>query len=304
MTKKKNMRMLALLLVFVVLLVVYFVLNSYNADEAEKKAKKEADETVHVTDISSLTGITYESQGKIMSLVKEDKWYAKDKKDFPLSQETAEKLEETLKKLTATREFKDADALEDYGLKEPLTTFTLTDKDGKETKLYIGETTGEDCYVTTGEKSKVYTVTAEPFSDLKYDLNSMAELDKLPAIGSGKLEEAAVTEKGKTTTYKASDKKQAKTINAIEAGLGTFAFTSCANYKASDEDLKTYGLDKDKRITVKYTYKDEDKKSQTLTLHIGKADESGQSYYIQKDDSEMVCLAEMSAVNTILNKSN
>lgn len=298
---KKGKKMLLLLGVFVLLIIVYLVLGNYNDD----KARKEAEKTVHVTDISDLTGISYTDGSQTISFVKEKKkWYVKDDKDFPLSKTIPETLEKTLKKLPATRELKDADNLEDYGLKEPAATITLTAKDGKETKLYVGSAAGQDIYAADENKAKIYTVSGEVLGDLPYDLNSMVEMDTFPTIGEDNLEEAAVTKGGKTTTYKADDKKQKKAIATIQGGLGTFAFSSCANYSPSEKDMSTYGLDEKNRTTVKITYKDDDKKTKTVTLYVGKADETGQNYYVQKDGSSMVNLSAVSAVDSILNKES
>lgn len=299
---KKYRKLLILLGVFIVLIIVYISLKGYNTDKAKKEAEKN---TVKITDIASLKGIAYESEGQSMEFVKEKKkWYYKKDKDFPLYQSYPESLEKQLKELTATRELKSGDSLEDYGLKTPSTTITLTAKDGKETKLYVGSAAGEDYYVTVDDKKKVYTVEGAAVSELQYDLNSMVKPDTFPTIGSDNLKEVSITEKGKTTVYKADDKKQKKDIASISGGLGTFSFTSCASYDTKTEDLKNYGLDEDSRITVKITYKDDDKKTQTVTLYVGSQDQNGQSYYVQKEGSKMVNTASIDVVTSILNKSS
>lgn len=296
---KKSKNMLILFGVLVVLLAVYFGIDHYNDSKDEKEAKN----TSYITDVDGLEKISYDNGEDTFTFVKkDDKWHVEDTEDFPLTQSIPEQLESTFKKLEAVRELKNADELGDYGLEEPSLTISLTADDGSEISLYVGNAAGDDYYMTEGDKNKVYTVSSSALSSLSFDLNSMAELDEFPTIGSGKLKEAAITEDGKTTTYKSSNDDDEETINSIEGGLGTFAFSACANYKATGDDLAEYGLDEENRTTVKFTYKDDDKKTQTVTLYVGSTDDTGQTAYVQLDGSDMVCTASASSVNTILNK--
>ena len=146
---------------------------------------------------------------------------------------------------------------------------------------YIGNATGENYYVTYGDKSKIYTVSSDITSSLSYSLDNLIETDTFPTLSTGNLKKVLVTQNGKTKTY--TSKK--KNLDGISGGLGVFTFGDCQNYYASQTDLVKYGLDKDSRITVDITYKDTDQKN----------------YYVQLKGSHMVYLSDKDVVKNILN---
>ena len=79
-----------------------------------------------------------------------------------------ESLASTFQKVEAVRELKNTDAPSDYGLDKPTYTVSVKDKTGKSMTYYIGNATGENYYVTYGDKSKIYTVSSDITSSLSY----------------------------------------------------------------------------------------------------------------------------------------
>ena len=163
---------------------------------------------------------------------------------------------------------------------------------------YIGNATGENYYVTYGDKSKIYTVSSDITSSLSYSLDNLIETDTFPTLSTGNLKKVLVTQSGKTKTYTSKEKN----LDGISGGLGVFTFGDCQNYYASPTDLVKYGLDKDSRITVDITYKDTDtKKTKNVMLYIGKKDSDQKNYYVQLKGSHMVYLSDKDVVKNILN---
>jgi len=252
-----------------------------------------------ISDLKSLTSISYNNNGTTLSFIKQSgKWYYTKNKKYPITQSSLESLASTFQKVETVRELKNADALSDYGLDKPTYTVSVKDKTGKSMTYYIGNATGENYYVTYGDKSKIYTVSSDITSSLSYSLDDLIETDTFPTLSTGNLKKVLITQTSKTKTY--TSKK--KNLDGIAGGLGVFTFGDCQNYYASQKDLVKYGLDKDSRITVDITYKDTDtKKTKNVVLYIGKKDSDQKNYYVQLKGSHMVYLSDKDVVKNILN---
>ena len=57
--------------------------------------------------------------------------------------------------------------------------------------------TGENYYVTYGDKSKIYTVSSDITSSLSYSLDNLIETDTFPTLSTGNLKKVLVTQNGK-----------------------------------------------------------------------------------------------------------
>ncbi len=268
MKQKKTLQIL--LLVFAGLIVLYTGVNLY---QKQQSSKEDSDQTT-ISDLKSLTSISYNNNGTTLSFIKQSgKWYYTKNKKYPITQSSLESLASTFQKVEAVRELKNADALSDYGLDKPTYTVSVKDKTGKSMTYYIGNATGENYYVTYGDKSKIYTVSSDITSSLSYSLDNLIETDTFPTLSTGNLKKVLVTQNGKTKTYTSKQK-----------------------------NLVKYGLDKDSRITVDITYKDTDtKKTKNVVLYIGKKDSDQKNYYVQLKGSHMVYLSDKDVVKNILN---
>ena len=293
MKQKKTLQIL--LLVFAGLLVLYAGISFYKKN---KSSKEDSDQTL-ITNLKSLTSISYNNNRETLSFEKDrNKWYYSKNKKSPITQSSLESLASTFQKVEAVRELKNADALKDYGLDKPTYTVRVKDKSGKSVIYYIGNATGENYYITYGDKSKIYTVSSDIASGLSSSLDDLITTDTFPTLSTWNLKKVLITKNGKTTTY--TSKK--KNLDGIAGGLGVFTFGDCQNYYASQSDLKKYGLDSDSRITVDITYKDTDtKKTKNIVLYIGKKDSDEKNYYVQLKGSHMVYLSDKDVVKNILN---
>lgn len=294
MRQKKTL--IILILVFAGLLALYAGLRMYQKKQSVQKSS--ADKLI-IKNMSDLTSISY-NNGQNLSFVKRNgTWFYEKDSEFPVEQSYLTSMASQFQKIEAVRKLKNGDSLKDYGLEQPAYTIRVKDKKGTQTTYYIGNTSGDNYYLTLDDKSTVYTVSADLLSGLSYSLNDMMQTDTFPTLSSGNLKKVVITNGCRKKTYTSKSKND---MDSIAGGLGVFTFGDCQNYSVKDKDLAKYGLDSESRVTVDITYKDtETKKSKSLTLYIGSKDKSGESYYVKLKDSKMVYLSDADIVKNILN---
>lgn len=266
-----------------ILLGGYFGILRWNESQEVKATNTEEAEKIYITDYNGLTELAFNVGSGDMHFVKtEEEWQVADYSKFPLHQEYVERMEQDLIHLQAERELKEADSLADYGLEEPVYTITMKSSEGEEYSLYIGNTTGESYYAALDDKAVVYTISSVLLSDLQYSLEELAQLDTVPAIGSGNLVKVIIENSKETTTYESENEEDTESIATVAGGLGAMSLDTAVDYGVSeDEKLLNYGLTEEKRITVTAEYtSDED--TETFTAYIGEEDGSGNRYVMVK----------------------
>ena len=299
---KKKKGMIVMLCVLCVLLAVYFILQNRNAREEEKEKAQEEADIIYVTDTDAadITSFSFNMGNGTLSFEKRGgQWYYADDEDFPLDQSIPEQITEEISRITADRELKDGDALADYGLDSPAYTLEYADDSGEMVTVNFGNLTGDDYYVSVSGGDSVYTVASTLADDLNYTLDDMAVLDEYPSIGSGNLVRETITRNGETTTYDSENEDQTEDIAAVAGGLGAVTLSEAADYSVSDEDLRSFGLDEESRITVEAVYTD-DGEEKVLTLYIGDENEDG-NRYVMINDSRIVYLISDEICQNILN---
>lgn len=266
-----------------VLLGGYFGILRWNESQEVKATNTEEAEKIYITDYNGLTELAFNVGSGDMHFVKtEEEWQVADYSKFPLQQEYVERMEQDLIHLQAERELKEADSLADYGLEEPVYTITMKSSEGEGHSLYIGNTTGESYYAALDDKAVVYTISSVLLSDLQYSLEELAQLDTVPAIGSGNLVKVIIENNKETTTYESENEEDTESVATVAGGLGAMSLDTAVDYGVSeDEKLLNYGLTEEKRITVTAEYtSDED--METFTAYIGEEDGSGNRYVMVK----------------------
>lgn len=173
---KKYKSMILLLSVFVVVLVLYFVMGKINQMQAEK----DTEETIMVTDFSSLSSLEYTNGETTMSFIKEDgTWKVKDNEEFNLDSDAVETIANALSQIEAVRVLEGADELSAYGLDDAAYTITMETESGVTFTLYIGDETGDGYYATTNDKVVVYTIGSSAVSGMEFDLTELeAEVEE------------------------------------------------------------------------------------------------------------------------------
>lgn len=258
-----------------------------------------------------------------MSYVKEEGgWMYEPEPEIALDQDVMETMADVFSNLTAERELKDGDELADYGLEEPAYTLNLTDEDGNETAIYVGNSLDDGRYVTMGDKSRIFTMDNELTGQLYFSLDNVAQQETFSiSAGSANLQQVTISGPEGEKVYvndqeeevgddslqeDAEDQEEgessteASPIDTVIGGLGAIAFNSCADYHATEEELPAYGLDEASRITVTVTYT-QDEETQTAVFYVGAQTEDGQDRYLQLEGSSMVHLATAAAVENVIN---
>ncbi len=302
---KKHRTLLILLALFIVLILSFLALSSY--ERQQKNKGNEAEAQIPVIRIDTLSSLSYTDHNNetTLSFTKDSEtWYVSDDKEIPLTQSYIDTMEETFCSINATREITDPDALSDYGLDNPAYTIKLTDQEGNLTTLTIGNAADEDYYLAVnGQEDILYTVNSSIVSSMQYDLDTMVTKDTLPSIGSGNLIQADITENGTTTTYSSEDDEQTERFSTVAGGYGAMTLTDLASYHATTEELTSFGLDEDSRITVKLTYNESSEESEndplTFTLYIGNTTDDG-NRYVQVQDSDLVYLVSSGILDNLM----
>lgn len=317
---KKGIWILGAFLVF--LAGTYLILKNRNIKLEEEKQQAEEEARVPVTEGLTLQKISYTDGAESMSYVKEgEDWLYEPEREIVLDQDVMATMADVFSNLTAQRELKDGDELEDYGLAEPAYTLNLTEEDGTETVIYVGNALDDGRYVTMGDKSRIFTMDNELTSQLYFSLDNVAEQETFSiSAGSSNLQQVTVSgpqgEKVYVNDQEITDTEddssqedgdteedssnEARPIDTLIGGLGAITFNSCADYHATEEELPAYGLDEASRITVTVTYT-QDEETQTAVFYVGAQTEDGQNRYLQLEGSSMVHLATDASVENVIN---
>lgn len=300
---KRTKKLLALIGVFVLLLVLLWGVKYWNQKQKEKQEEETRAAKIYVTDLPDVIEVSYNMENDNYTFSKkDDTWVYTEDEEFPLKQSVPEQIVDTFGNLEAERELKDGDDLKDYGLDNPAYTVALKTADGKNTILDFGNAVDDSYYLAVEGRDEVYTVAAEVLEKLQYTKDEMAQFDPYPDIGNGNLVKETITEKDKITTYDSANDGDTENIAAVAGGLGAVTLESAADYSVTDEDLPGYGLDEEKRITVKATYT-EDGTEKELILYIGD-DNGSDKRYVMINDSRIVYLISAAVCDNILNISD
>lgn len=283
MRSKKGIWILAGLLV--ALIGIYAGLRYWDERKQEAEKKKAEEETIHVVQAEELSAFSYTDGTDTMGFTREeDTWYYDADREIPMVQDTVQAMADEIRDVTAVRELKDPDALEDYGLDAPSYTIGYTEEDGDSGTLYIGNMTGENYYAMPEGSKTVYTIDGTLVSALLFDLADLARMDAVPSISSGNLASVTVKEDGESQTY-----QEEEDLAELAGGFGVLSLTDCVDYHVTDESLSDYGLDAAQRMTVQAVYTDPDTEEEAaFTVYIGAEDDSGENRYLMVDGSKMV----------------
>ncbi len=323
MVEKKKKQLLSLIGIFAVLLICYIGITIYADKQEEKESEEAKASTIYMTDISDVEAITYQGGMDTLSFKKNEdgEWYSTDDKEFPLNAETVENIVSVYSNLAAERELKDGDDISAYGLDEPTYYVTMTDSDGGETTVNIGNAAEDDYYAMVAGESTAYTIAADKITDLQTPLTDMAALDDFPNIGSGNLVSEEIKTGGGKTKYESDNDDDSENIATVAGGLGVVSLDDDSeniatvagglgvvsldtpvDYHMADTDASKYGLDEASRTTVTAVYTKDDAEH-TVILYLGSEDGSG-NRYVQLDGSKIVYTVTTEICNNILNVSD
>lgn len=327
--KKSKLTLAAAALV--VLCAAYAGLTWQQKRAAEQAVKAEADAKLYVTDFDSVSGISIENGDQTLDFTLDgDTWYYAKDKDCPIRQSTLKSLADQLSKLPATRRLEETDELAAYGLADPAIRFEIDTGKNSPATLLVGnevkasgssdlDTAPTEYYACVSGGSQVYTIGSSLMDTAKKDLYDFIQLESLPMISGSDVRDLSVTKDGITSHFVKKEvdgqgniawfKDSADTeanrlpdnaeLNNLAEAVGGLSIRSCVNYKASDEELGSYGLGAPS-LTLTWTCR-KDAKDITTTLHVGSLNPEGTDYYTRLEGSQAVNLIDKSAVEKCMN---
>lgn len=186
--KKKKIGLPIMAGTLAVLAIGYICLTNYQANKEEEESiqasLEEEANTVYLNKMEDIVSIRYISGTTELAFEKKDEeWVVKDLTDFPLEQSYLEKIETVLQSLTATRKFESPDAIEGYGLDEPVLTVEATDAQGKEFSICFGSSYNSEYYVAiNNDESVIYTTDDSLLTATEYELYDMIVLEEIPTL--------------------------------------------------------------------------------------------------------------------------
>ena len=306
---------------------------AYAALRVWNDRQAQIDDTVYVTQLSDLTGLSLTNgQGELSFTKAEDVWQYDGDDAFPADQEAVEDLAEQIGSLAAIRVIDDPEDLSAYGLDEPALQASVTAGDGTAVTLLLGDVSDSYCYAKRTDSDTVYTVSTDLPENLEsLELLDLAAIPGFPDLGTDTISsltwesggttltlsktetETAGTENGDSSADASSSSEETEpawdvngtaipsdnsTFTSLMAQLSSLAFDACYDYKGEAEALSACGLDTPVGVlTVTYG------ESETLTLTIGALDGTGDSYYAQLSGDPAVYLLSADSVDALISLS-
>lgn len=333
--KKRIRPMVPALGALVLLCAAYGVITRQQGRNAESQALSPENASVYITNLPELSSLSWTKDGKSLSFTREGgTWYYKGDTDCPIRQYPLTTLSDTLSHLKAERKLEGADSPEAYGLDNPSVRFDTLSSDGSSHSILVGsqvpgtDGSGPDgsqlpaqYYAAMNGDNQIYTIGSYLTETAAKGLYDFVETESLPHVAGADIREITVSRNGQTRRfckktvddagniawYKDSDADEANrlddngALNNLADAISGLSFQSCVSYKASDEELGSYGLS-EPIMTLSWTY-EKDGKEESLTLTIGSQNQEETGYYVRKTASRAVNLAPKEAVERCLNAS-
>lgn len=300
---KRSKRLMILLGVLVVACVATFALSRY---EAHQEQIQNSDEVVLELDSDAVQSLSWEYDSRTLAFHKEeDGWLYDDDAAFPVDEDKIAEMLGRFEEFGVSFIIEDAEDLGQYGLDDPLCTITIATEDETYTIL-LGDYSqmDEERYVSIGD-GNVYLVQSDPLDDFDAVLSEMIDNDETPSIEqadsiafSGVADYEITYEEGSDATYCADDvyftQQDGETVPLDTSQVDSYLqaiddldLTNYMTYKATEQDLQTYGLD-DPELTVQVDYTEEDddgnETQNSFVLHISRDPEEREK--AQEDETD------------------
>ncbi|MDE5780790.1 MAG: DUF4340 domain-containing protein [Lachnospiraceae bacterium] len=345
MKKKKVMPFIILAVLFVALIISYSFLVKYNKEQEETTG--EESESIISCQSSSILNISITNPSGTMKFdydISGSVWKYTDDEAFPLEESYITSLLGNACALNAARHLEDTlDNISEYGLDNPQYTLSISGDEGTEITLYIGDSNSTgNYYAYLDGSSTVYMIDSTLPDALGKSLNDIVKLEELPSISTSDV--YSIEFNGNTYeyfeggnpqydytnsnnwfkkmddgSYKAMDTQE---INNVLTSITGIAYTGCADYNVTQEELTQYGLDEAnaKKIVERYyvtesgtSEEQSESSSETesatednivkepheITFYVGSKNEDG-NYYVKSSEGTAVNLVAADTIDAIL----
>ena len=288
------------------------------------------DDTVYLTQLSDLTGLTLTNSAGTLSFTKTDgAWQYDGDSAFPADQTAVEDLAEQVGSLAALPVIDDPEDLSAYGLGGPSLQASVTAGDGTTAELLLGDVSSSYCYAKLADSDTVYTISTDLSETLEsLGLRDLAAVPDFPDLGTDTIAsltwerggttltltktETTGTESGDSSADASTSSESSgetepawdvngtaipsdnSTFTSLMAQLSSLAFDACYDYKGEADTLAACGLD-DPVGVLTVTYGE----GETFTLTLGALDGTGDAYYAQLSGDPAVYLLSRDPVSTL-----
>lgn len=307
---KRSKRLMILLGVLVVACVATFVLSRY---EEHQEQIQNSDEVVLEIISDAVQSLSWEYESRTLAFHKEeDGWVYDEDAAFPVDEDKIKEMLSRFEAFGVSFIIEDAEDLGQYGLDDPVCTITIATEEETYT-IQLGDYSqmDEERYVSIGD-GNVYLVQNDPLDDFDTALREVIDNDETPSVEkadritfSGAAEYEITYEEHSDASYCADNvyftQQDGETLpldtSRVESYLQAIDDLNLSNYmtyKATEEDLQTYGLD-NPELTVQLDYTEEDddgnQTENSFVLHISRDPEQREKEQEGDEDEDEEIIA-------------
>ena len=286
---KRSKRLMVLAAVLAVACIATFALTQYEEKQEQIKNSDAIILQIAGDSVQSLSW-EYSGGGGLVFNQTDDHWEYQDDTAFPVSEEKVMSILSHFEAYGVSFVIENVEDYGQYGLDKPeCTLYIATEAQDYEIKMGDLSKMDEQRYIDIGD-GNVYLVSEDPLEYVDSSLSSMIEHDDTPGFETvvditfaGSENYTIVRTDDSTDTYNSEDdiyfvEHDGKTVPLDTASVRAYLNTVTSldlldyvTYNATEEELKTYGLDDPElSVTVNYTYTNDDDEtvSDTCVFHI------------------------------------
>lgn len=308
---KRSKRLYGLLGVLAVVCIATVGVLTY---EEKKEEIKNSGETVLAINPDDVTHLSWSYDSASYAFSRDEGWKYEEDKEFPVNEAKMTSLLEQFQEVKAAFVIENVDDYGQYGLDDPECEVSVRTKE-KEYEILLGDFSSMDAqrYMSMGD-GNVYLITEDPAEAFEISLSDMIAHDEIPALDQASeitfagaknytitLEDTSITYSNEDLYYTRQDEKAIPLdTDKVEAYLDTIeglGLTDYKTYKATEEDLASYGLaEPELTVTVRYPVEqDGESTTKTFTLTVGRDPEEAASTeddeiiaYVRVGDSKLI----------------
>lgn len=302
---KRSMKMAVLLVVLAAFAGGYVAVTCLPASSTTV-TEGEGQFALYTGDADSLAALEWTDGGISWRFEKQNgEWQKAGEPDFPVNQTVLASLAEKAASLTATRALNDVASLADYGLAEPVFTLTLTDVDGAQTTLMLGDATPfeDGYYVGVSGQETIYTVKEDFSGSFDLTVSELAQMEEIPQVESyarvtvsGAVNAAYDAETGSWADVATGEPLDTEAVESLATDIKALSWSALVTANATDEELSAWQLD-DLSATAAALHDEEG--NPVLCFMLGGTNEDG-DVYARLPDSRRVYLFMAEDVGNIL----